>query len=52
MRVIIQNRKFNSMEHINVNGSKYDIGFDEKREWRREGGASPCKKMPLPCKYL
>jgi hypothetical protein len=50
MRVIIQNRKFNSMEHINVNGSKYDIGFDEKREWRREGGlagaGAPARKCP------
>jgi hypothetical protein len=46
MRVIIQNRKFNSMEHINVNGSKYDIGFDEKREWRREGGPAPARKCP------
>jgi hypothetical protein len=50
MRVIIQNRKFNSMEHINVNESKYDIGFDEKREWRREGGlagaGAPARKCP------
>ena len=52
MRVIIQNRKFNSMEHINVNGSKYDIGFDEKRDWQREGGlagagaGAPARKCP------
>ena len=45
MRVIIQNRKFNSMEYINVCGSKYD-GKKWYWIWSEKGVDITMKQLP------